>query len=229
MNSFAGRPPRERRLLHNLSDRLPLYYRFSERAIRSGKEGIGIEELAASIDVAADTILEDFQVLGIDPGTEGRVPPGPLHHVAEHLLGLRPVNTAVLVGMGRLGSAIASYEGFGPFGMRIIGVFDNDPAKIGRFVGGLRVLPMEQLEDVCTIFEIRLAVLAVSPEAAQATADRLARAGVQAIWNFAPAKLDLPDEVVVRNEDLAAGLAQLCRDLREAILRRLPPDEEKKG
>ncbi|MBD3160787.1 MAG: redox-sensing transcriptional repressor Rex [Candidatus Eisenbacteria bacterium] len=228
MSSFAGRPARERRLLHNLSDRLPLYYRLSERRIRSGEDAISVGELAAAVEVEADTILEDLQVLGIDPGPEGRVPVGTLHDVSEHLLGLRPVNTAILVGMGRLGSAIASYEGFGPFGMRIIGVFDSDPAKIGRFVGGLRILPMEQLEDVCTIFEIRLAVLAVAPEAAQETAARLVRAGVQAIWNFAPVELEVPAEVVVRNEDLAAGLAQLCRDLREANLRRLPPEGERK-
>jgi redox-sensing transcriptional repressor len=129
--------------------------------------------------------------------------------------------------MGRLGSAIASYEGFGPFGMRIVAVFDHDPEKIGHFVSGHRILPMEQLEDILGIFQIRLAVLAVSPESAQEVTDRLVREGVQAIWNFAPVKLEVPDDVVVRNEDLAAGLAQLCSDLREANRKRLLPEEGK--
>ncbi len=118
--------------------------------------------------------------------------------------------------MGRLGSAIASYEGFGPYGMRIVAVFDADPEKIRRFAGGLRILPLEQLEDVLNIFQIRLAVLTVPPEDAQEIATRLVRAGVQAIWNFAPVKLDVPEDVVVRNEHIAAGLAHLCNDLREA-------------
>ena len=149
-----------------------------------------------------------------------------MRDVTEHVLGLRPVNTAVLVGMGRLGSAIASYEGFGPYGMRIVAVFDIDPQKIGRFVRGLRILPLEQLEDVIGIFQIRLAVLTVSPEDVQDVASRLVRAGIQAIWNFAPVHLDVPSGVVVRNENIVIGLAQLCRDLREANLRQLPPEEE---
>jgi len=66
----------------------------------------------------------------------------------------------------------------------------------------------------------------VPAEAAQAIATRLARAGVVAIWNFAPVRLDLPEGVVVRNEHITAGLAQLCSDLREANLRRLPPEED---
>ncbi|MDM7914712.1 MAG: redox-sensing transcriptional repressor Rex [Candidatus Eisenbacteria bacterium] len=215
----------DRRPTRALRQRLPLYFRIGERLLRLGKGEAQISELASAQGIADEEANEDMEILGIERRSGGSVAVASLHDVAEHLLGLRPVNTAVLVGMGRLGSAVAAYEGFHQHGMRIVAVFDANPEKIGRFVSGLRILPMEQLEDVLNIFQIRLAVLTVSPDEAQDVATRLARAGVQAIWNFAPVKLTLPEDIVVRNEDLAAGLAQLCRDLRETNLRRLPPEE----
>jgi redox-sensing transcriptional repressor len=221
----GGRQSGEKRLPRALRLRLPHYYRVTERLLRSGKLEVPLEEMAGEIEVSGVLVLEDMAALGLELESNGNLAVRPIKDVAEHLLGLRPVNMAVLVGMGRLGSAIASYEGFGPYGMRIVAVFDADPEKISRFAGGLRILPLEQLEDVLNIFQIRLAVLTVPPEDAQEIATRLVRAGVQAIWNFAPVKLDVPEDVVVRNEHIAAGLAHLCNDLREANIRRLPPEE----
>ncbi len=226
MDVRDGRQPAEKRIPRALRGRLPIYYRISERLLRSGQQMIAPSELGAGLGIEEAQVAEDLAALGLAPVAAGSFAASQIRDVAEHLLGLRPVNTAVLIGMGRLGSAIASYEGFGPYGMRIVAVFDSDPEKIGHFTSGLRILPMEQLEDVLNIFQIRLAVLTVGPEAAQEVAARLVRAGVQAIWNFAPVRLDVPDDVVVRDEHIAAGLAKLCSDLRETNLRRLPPEEE---
>ncbi len=206
--------------------RLPLYYRIAEKLLRSGKAEVTIPELAMALGIPEEQVIDDMGRLGLEHPPGLPLEAGHIRDVAEHLLGLRPVNTAVLVGAGRLGAAIASYEGFHPYGMRIVAIFDSDEAKTGHFISGLRIMPMEQLEDVLSIFQVRLAVLTVPPEEAQEVATRLIHAGVQAIWNFAPRHLDLPDDVVVRNEDIAAGLAQLCRDLRTANLRRLPPEEK---
>ncbi len=224
MPEMSGQDSIDRRRVRPLRGRLPLYYRLAEKVVRSGRNEIGLAELASALGVPEEQVVDDMQRLGLDVRPGSIVDPGHLRDIAEHLLGLRPVNTAILVGAGRLGAAIASYEGFHPYGMRIVAIFDNDEAKVGRFVSGLRIMPLEQLEDVLNIFQVRLAVLTVPPEEAQEVATRLARAGIQAIWNFAPTRLELPDDVVVRNEDIAAGLAQLCRDLRAANLRRLPPE-----
>jgi len=226
MKDLGGSVPVDRGQGRALRGRLPLYYRLSERLLRSGRNDVTAAELAAGIGMEEGQVAEDMAALGIVSAAEAGLPVGQIRDVAEHLLGLRPVNTAVLVGVGRLGSSIASYEGFAPYGMRIVAIFDSDEAKIGRFVSGLRILPMEQIEDVLNIFQVRLAVLTVPAGEAQEVAMRLVRARVQAIWNFAPVKLQVPEQVVVRNENLAAGLAQLCRDLREANLRALPPEAD---
>lgn len=225
MAEQSGLDPLQRRRVGPIRARLPLYYRITEKVLRSGETTTPLADLAIAMGITEEQVIEDMERLGLQPQAGSPIDAGHLRDVAEHLLGLRPVNTAVLVGVGRLGAAIASYEGFHPYGMRIVAIFDNDEAKTGRFVSGLRIMPMEQLEDVLNIFQVRLAVLTVPPDEAQEVAGRLVRAGVQAIWNFTTLRLDLPEDVVVRNEDIAAGLAQLCRDLRTANLRRLPPDE----
>jgi redox-sensing transcriptional repressor len=216
----------ERRLSRALRQRLPHYYRMSERIGRAGRSKVGLVEVAESLGIEEAEAVADVKALGLEPAPDGTLDVEQVHDISEHLLGLRPVNTAALIGMGRLGTAIASYEGFGPYGMRIVAVFDSDPEKVGRFVRGHRILPVEQLEDVLGIFQIRLAVLTVPPDDAQEITNRLVRAGIQAIWNFVPIHLDTPAHIVVRNENIVVGLAQLCRDLREANLRRLPPEEE---
>ena len=216
----------ERRLPRALRLRLPHYYRLAERTIKAGRSQIALTEIAGALGIAEDEAIDDAKALGLQSSMDGSVEVEQIRDISEHLLGLRPVNTAALIGMGRLGTAIASYEGFGPYGMRIVAVFDSDPEKVGRFVRGHRILPMEQLEDVLGIFQIRLAVLTVPPDDAQEVATRLVRAGIQAIWNFVPIHLEAPAHVVIRNENIVVGLAQLCRDLREANLGRLPPEEE---
>jgi redox-sensing transcriptional repressor len=225
MAELSGAGSTDRRRIRPMRSRLPLYYRIAEKLLHSGKSAATVQELATGLSVTDEQVVEDMDRLGLPAGTGQGIDTAKLRDVAEHLLGLRPVNTAVLIGVGRLGAAIASYEGFHPYGMRIVAIFDNDEAKTGRFVSGLRILPLEQLEDVLNIFQVRLAVLTVPPDEAQEIATRLVRAGVQAIWNFAPTRLDIPDDVVLRNEDIAAGLAQLCSDLRAANLRRLPPED----
>lgn len=108
-----------------------------------------------------------------------------------------------IVGMGRLGSALADYPGFGEtFELR--GFFDVDPEKIGKPVGRGVIEPMEALPQRVP-GRIEIALLTVPREAAQEAADQLVRAGIKGILNFAPVVLEVPKEVAVENVDFSAG------------------------
>jgi redox-sensing transcriptional repressor len=133
----------------------------------------------------------------------------------ERFLGWDNQSQAVLVGAGSLGTALLGYQGFQNFGFRFVGVFDHNPAIIGTWIHGRKVQGMEQLVPFVRRGEILLGVLTVPAEAAQAAADLLVRAGVKGIWNFTPAKLTLPPDVVSQKEDLAEGLAVLSHRLQE--------------
>ena len=93
--------------------------------------------------------------------------------------------------------------------------FDQDPAKAGTKVGDIPILPMEKLASLTGRMHIGIGILTVPAEAAQATADLMVQAGIRAIWNFAPVRLDLPADVAVENLELFTSLSLLLRKYAE--------------
>ena len=124
-------------------------------------------------------------------------------------LGFDKNYNAVLIGAGRLGGAIACYDEFRFYGLKIAALLDNAPQKIGTMIDGHKVQSVEMLEDIVQQQNIKLAILTVPAEAAQKLAERVTAAGIETIWNFSPTSLVMPDNVIVRNEHLSVGLAQL--------------------
>lgn len=190
-------------------NRLPLYYRYLLEAREQRLSVVSSEMLGDAAGVPAAQVRKDLGYLG----EFGR--PGIGYDVAEmqrrlaELLGLATEKEVVVVGAGRLGSAIAAYPGFATYSLRIAALFDKDPSKVGSKVGELEVLDADDLPSFVRGRGIQMAILAVPAAAAQQVARRMVEAGIRAIMNFAPVKLEVPSGVVVSNEDLAARLATL--------------------
>lgn len=119
----------------------------------------------------------------------------------QHILGSDHTHRIVLVGAGNLGAAIAAYDGLRARGFRVAAVFDNDPARIGQRIGDLIVQDVSELDRTVRAQGIRIGVIAVSPEAAQAAADALSATGVRVILNYAPTMVQVPDGVTLHNTD----------------------------
>jgi redox-sensing transcriptional repressor len=134
------------------------------------------------------------------------------------------VNEAFLVGVGNLGTALLGHERFSKFGLRIVAAFDTDPAKTGHWIHQKAVLPLEKLAELAPRMSILLGIITTPAEAAQAVADEMVKGGIQAIWNFAPVKLKVPEDVIVHNEDLYSTLASLSWKLATRL--RVPIQEK---
>ena len=131
------------------------------------------------------------------------------YHVAR-ALGQTQDWDVVIVGVGRLGSALCAYNGFSSRGIRIAALVDSDPAKVGTKIGGLTVAPMSKLASLVRQHGVAIAVIATPGEAAQEVADALVAAGITSILNFAPAVVSVPDDVAVRKVDLSIELQILA-------------------
>lgn len=189
--------------------RLPHYYRRLLQAMHEGQSIISSDELGEEAGVPAAQARKDLSYLG----EFGRPGVGyDVNELAAHLekiLGLNEPKEAILIGVGNLGRALASYPGFARYRLHITAAFDLDPAKIGQRIGSIRVLPLEELEPFIRQNNVQMVILAVPAAQAQSIADRLSAAGIRLIWNFAPVALRVPEGVMVFNEDLAARLATL--------------------
>lgn len=119
----------------------------------------------------------------------------------QRILGSDHIHRLALVGAGNLGSAIAGYNGLTQHGFVVTAIFDADPRKIGSQIGDIVVQDVAELEQTLKEQQIRIAVLAVPPEAAQCVTDDLARAGVRVVLNYTPVIVSVPDDVTLHNTD----------------------------
>jgi redox-sensing transcriptional repressor len=124
------------------------------------------------------------------------------------VLGTTQLQPVILVGAGHLGSALLRYPGFAKEGFEVIAAFDAEANRKRRGIG-VTVLPMEDLDEVVKKRQVKMAILAVPATVAQEVTNALVRAGILAVLNFAPQILQVPDNVVVNNVDLAIELENL--------------------
>ncbi|MHB0856793.1 MAG: redox-sensing transcriptional repressor Rex [Anaerolineae bacterium] len=193
--------------------RLPAYYRCALQAAEEGVAHVSSDELGRRCGVAGFTVRKDLGYLP-EVGRPGRgYDTGSLAAQLGRALGITTTKRAVLVGVGNLGRALAGYPNFAALGLQIIALLDNDPAVIGRRVAGLSVASIASLPELARRTPIDLGIVAVPAEAAQQVADALVAVGVLAIWNFSPSRLVLPDDVLVKHEDLAAEAAALSHHI----------------
>ncbi len=205
-----------------LRERLARYHQIATRVGETGQATVSSAYLAGLLAIDATLVRKDMAAAGIVGRPKVGFATRTILARLDDLLGLGDTHPAILIGCGHLGSAIISYPGFAKYGLKLAGVFDLDHARVGQAVGGHEVLPMEKCRSVIEVFQVELAILTVPASAAQELADWLTGQGIRALWNFAPVELRLPPGVVVRNENLAVGLAQLIHGLKAS--RRAQPN-----
>ena len=115
------------------------------------------------------------------------------------------------MGVGRLGRALISYKGFDRYGLKIVVAFDEDDSIAGMSIGETPVFPVSKLTDLCRRLGVHIGIVTVPAPFAQSVCDMLIDAGILAIWNFAPVHLNVPEEIIVQNENMAASLAVLSK------------------
>ena len=126
----------------------------------------------------------------------------------ESLLGFKEKTKAVIVGTGKLGRALIDYDGFEGFGVEIVAGFDAEVSSV-KSIGKVKVYPMSDLKKVIIEKSAVIGIITVPKTEAQNVADKLVDAGIKAIWNFAQVKLELPENVLLLQENLALSLAHL--------------------
>jgi len=172
---------------------------------------ISSEELARSAGVNSAKLRKDLSYLGTygirGVGYDVRT----LTEEISRTLGAHRAHRVALVGLGNLGQALAGYPGFAGRGFVISALFDIDPARVGREVGGGRVIRhLDDAVSVCQAAGVTIGVIATPAGAAQQVADILVAAGIRSILNFAPGVLTVPGDVEVRHVDLALELQILA-------------------
>ena len=198
-----------RRIADSTVRRLSLYLRFLEESAQRGFVTISSDELARRGGTTSAQVRKDLSFFGSfgKRGLGYSVPE--LTESLREILGLRRDWQVIIVGAGKIGTALAQYRGFRQRGFRVIAVYDRDPTKIGTKWDSLTVRDTATLERDIAKEHPDIAVLTTPAEDAQNVVDRLVAAGVRALLNFAPLQLQVPPEVTLRNVNMAMELEGL--------------------
>ena len=180
-------------------DRLPLYYRLLARLEDEGRTVISSQELGGELGVTPAQIRKDLSYFGRF-GKQGRG--YSVHRLAEELrqiLGLDTRWRVAVVGIGRLGRAIASYPGFEGQGFDIVSLYDASPSLVGSEIEGKQVRDVAELEEDLRVRPVEIGIVAVPAEVAQDVVDTLVESGVGAILNYTPRRVQVPRQVELRH------------------------------
>lgn len=194
---------------HPTIRRLPSYLRLLKQLQVEGAQKISCTRIASELDLDSTQVRKDLALTGITGRPRIGYELTPLIEAIEQFLGWNEISDAFLVGSGSLGRALIGYENFRSCGLNIVAAFDVAEAKIGQDIFGRKIYRLRDMPDMAKAMGVKVGVLTVPGSAAQEAAAIMVASGITGIWNFAPAKLDVPDSVLVENVELVSSLAVL--------------------
>jgi redox-sensing transcriptional repressor len=190
-------------------DRLPVYARALTDLEVRGRDVVSSQELGEMLGVTPAQIRKDLSYFGRF-GKQGRgYNVVRLAQELRQILGLDRQWSMILIGVGHLGRAILSYDGFHPQGFIIVDAFDSDPELVGEKVAGLTVRPTSDLKRYLEERQVDIGIVAVPPDAAANLINALVAGGVRAILNYAPTAVAVPSHVEVKNIDPVLALQSM--------------------
>lgn len=203
---------RKRELSNNLINRLPQYLTYLKELDKDSY--VSALEVANSLNLNFELVKKDFQKISSKKGVpnKGRKVDDLINGI-EKLLGFDENHRAILVGVGHLGNALLNYQGFKQYNLEIVGAFDYNKEIIGKTINGIKVYDFDDISSIRRKLNATIGIICVPASEAEGVAIRLVASGIEAIWNFAPVRLDVNDDVIVSNMDMAQSLANLAHRL----------------
>ena len=193
--------------------RLSIYSRYLNQLRDEGVETISSGEIAKGVGVGSAQVRKDLAYFG-EFGTRG------VGYKVEELfghlmkiLGLDQNWKVIIIGAGKLGSALALYQGFKERGFAVCAILDSNLNRIGQELADVKIEPLELMQQRIEENNIKLGIVTVPAQSAQDVTDKLIAAGVKAILNFSPRVLRVPSDIILRNVDLSVNMEVLSFNL----------------
>ena len=203
----------EKEISQAVIGRLPRYFRYLGELKDEGVERISSQDLSELMKVTASQIRQDFNNFG-GFGQQGYgYNVEYLYNEIGKILGLDKQHNFIIIGAGNLGRALGNYMNFERRGFIFKGMFDQNPELVGKDVRGIKVMSMDKLDRFVAENDIDIAVLTIPKTGAVGVAEQLVQNGIKAIWNFTPARIKVPENIIVQNTTIYTNLAILFNKL----------------
>lgn len=198
--------------------RMPGYLLYLKNRIKAGETFISSTVMAEDLKQNPVQVRKDLAIVSRRPGKPKLgFEISALIGDIEDFLGYNNTSEAVIVGVGRLGKTLLSYGGFESHGLKLVAGFDANSEIEGSVYGGKKVFAIDKFQSLVKRMNILIGIITVPKDQAQPVCDMMIGAGIRAIWNFAPTHISVPEDIIVKYEDLAASLALLSKALKDDL------------
>ncbi|MBO5136378.1 MAG: redox-sensing transcriptional repressor Rex [Clostridia bacterium] len=207
----------KKKVSESVINRLPRYYRYLDELLKTGVDRISSKSLSEKMGLTASQVRQDFNCFG-GFGQQGYgYKVESLKESIGKILGVDKQHSAILIGAGNIGRAFALNITFEKRGFHLVGIFDNDPEKIGQTVGDIVVTDFEEVERFIEENKPEMAIVAIPKAGVNQVVSRLKNAGIKAFLNFTHAEVEDAEDIVVENIHLGDSLMRLSYKMGEKI------------
>ncbi|MCD7900107.1 MAG: redox-sensing transcriptional repressor Rex [Bacteroides sp.] len=193
--------------------RLPWYLSNAKLLKQKGEHFVSSTQMSKEINIDVSQIAKDLSYVKISGRTRVGYDISELINVLEDFLGFTNIHKAFLFGVGSLGGVLLGDSGLSHFGLEIVAAFDVNPEKVGTSINGIPIFHSNEFKQKMKEYSVKIGVLTVPIEIAQQISDTMIAGGIQAIWNFTPFRIRVPEQIVVQNTSLYAHLAVMFNRL----------------
>lgn len=206
----GGKCVKQAKISDAVVKRLPIYLQVLNELKAREIQTVSSQELGNRLDYNPAQIRKDLAYFG-DFGRKG------IGYEVEYLIDkirqILKVNQTInvaLIGAGNLGHALCNYNKYSKDNMQIVAVFDAHESKIGSTINNLTVQSIDHMDAIIKEQDIRIGIITVPSSDAQVVADQLIASGIEAILNFAPTILRVPEDVKIQHVDFTKELLSLA-------------------
>ncbi len=168
--------------------RLVRYLRVLKKLKSLGIVNVFSNNLGDAVGVTPAVVRKDFSMISIQGNKRGGYNIDTLMNELRNILGKQERQDVVIIGCGRIGSALMHYKEFEKEGIRVLAGFDSDTSRINSELP-IPILPLDDLEKYVTAHSIEVAIIAVPENSATKVFDDLVSYGVRGFLNFTSVEL----------------------------------------
>ncbi len=193
--------------------RLPWYLAYAKLVLKEGETYISATQIAKNISVDASMVAKDLSFVNVSGRTRVGYDVKELVGVLEAFLGFTNSHKAFLFGVGSLGGALMHDNGLEQFGLEIVAGFDVKYELTGTNINKIPIHHIDRFPELQKQTDINIGVLTVPVDKAQSVSELMIEGGIQAIWNFTPYRIRVPENIIVQNTSIYAHLAVMFNRL----------------
>jgi len=193
--------------------RLPWYLAYAKLVLKEGETNISSTQIAKNIAVDASMVAKDLSFVNVSGRTRVGYDVKELVGVLDAFLGFTNSHKAFLFGVGSLGGALMHDNGLEQFGLEIVAGFDVKYELTGTNINKIPIHHIDRFSELQKQTDINIGVLTVPVDKAQSVSELMIEGGIQAIWNFTPYRIRVPENIIVQNTSIYAHLAVMFNRL----------------